>query len=52
MPVAVPPTITPLSYDYVKETKEDLEWAELVTVDLGDIDTPEGKQRQAKVLIN
>ncbi|KZO99487.1 Clavaminate synthase-like protein [Calocera viscosa TUFC12733] len=51
MPVAVPPTIVPLSYDYVKETKEDLDWAELVTVDLGDIGTPEGKQRQAKVLI-
>ncbi|KZO99486.1 Clavaminate synthase-like protein [Calocera viscosa TUFC12733] len=52
MPVAVPPHLESLNYNYVPETKEDLEWAELVTVDLGDIDTPEGKQRQAKVLID
>ncbi|KXS22269.1 2OG-Fe(II) oxygenase superfamily protein [Gonapodya prolifera JEL478] len=48
MPVAVPLS----SYDYVPETKENLEWADLPTVDLSKIDTPEGKQQQAQVLID
>ncbi|TRM65261.1 hypothetical protein BD626DRAFT_488191, partial [Schizophyllum amplum] len=48
MPVAVPPLG---SYDHVPETKENLDWAELVTVDLTNYDTPEGKQEAAKTLI-
>ncbi|KZO99483.1 Clavaminate synthase-like protein [Calocera viscosa TUFC12733] len=52
MPVAVPLTVKPLHYEYVKPTKVELDWAELVTVDLGDLSTPEGKQRQAKGLID
>lgn len=48
MPIAVPLS----SYDHVPETKADLEWADLPTVDLSDIKTPEGKQRQSQLLID
>lgn len=48
MPIAVPLS----SYHHVPETKEQLEWAELPTVDLSQINTPEGKQRQAQLLID
>lgn len=48
MPVAIPPLG---SYDHVPETKENLDWAELVTVDLSTYNTPNGKQELAKELI-
>ncbi|GAB7324826.1 hypothetical protein MBLNU13_g08661t2 [Cladosporium sp. NU13] len=37
-------------YKQVPETKADLDWAELVTLDLSLFDTPEGKQELAKQL--
>jgi isopenicillin N synthase-like dioxygenase len=49
MPVAVPQLG---SFNYVPETKENLDWAELVTVDLSLYDTPEGKKQLAHTLIN
>ncbi|KAJ6621477.1 Clavaminate synthase-like protein [Mycena sp. CBHHK59/15] len=56
MPVRTESTEAPVpqlgSYEYVQETKEILDWAELVTVDLADYATPEGKPRQAQILIN
>ncbi|KAJ7634678.1 Clavaminate synthase-like protein [Roridomyces roridus] len=48
MPVPVPELGT---YNYVPETKEQLDWAELVTVDLAAFNTPEGKKQQADILI-
>ncbi|KAI0309609.1 Clavaminate synthase-like protein [Amylostereum chailletii] len=39
------------SYSYVQETKEDLPWAELVTLDLSLYHTPEGKKELAAFLI-
>jgi len=39
------------SYQYVPETKEDLDWAELITVDLSLFGTPEGKKQLANTLI-
>ncbi|KAK0237186.1 Clavaminate synthase-like protein [Armillaria nabsnona] len=48
MPVAAPQLG---SYKYVPETKEDLDWADLVTVDLSLYGTPEGKKQLAKTLI-
>ncbi|KAI9327604.1 flavonol synthase [Zopfochytrium polystomum] len=39
------------SYDYVPETREPLEWADLPTVDLSQLDTDEGKRAQAEILI-
>ncbi|KAG7443273.1 flavonol synthase [Guyanagaster necrorhizus] len=48
MPVATPQLG---SYKYVPETKEDLDWADLVTVDLSLYSTPEGKKQLAKTLI-
>ncbi|KAL1745301.1 hypothetical protein HDZ31DRAFT_36774 [Schizophyllum fasciatum] len=48
MAAAVPPLG---SYQHVPETKEKLDWAELVTVDLTDYNTPEGKQAAARTLI-
>lgn len=48
MPIA---TTQPL-YEHPEPSKEDLNYAELVSVDLSDIDTEEGKQRQAQNLIN
>ncbi|KAJ3756714.1 Clavaminate synthase-like protein [Lentinula raphanica] len=49
MPVPVPQLG---SFDYVPETKENLDWADLVTVDLGLYNTPEGKKQLAQTLIN
>ncbi|KAJ7240488.1 Clavaminate synthase-like protein [Mycena rebaudengoi] len=51
MPVAVPSTELG-TFNHVPETKEQLDWAELVTVDLSVIGTPEGKQQQADILIS
>ncbi|CAK5261903.1 unnamed protein product [Mycena citricolor] len=48
MPVPVPELG---SYNYVAETKESLDWAELPTVDLSQLSTPEGKKAQADILI-
>ncbi|KAJ3900730.1 Clavaminate synthase-like protein [Lentinula edodes] len=51
MPVPVPvPELG--SYNYVAETKANLDWADLVTVDLGEISTPEGKRAQADILLS
>ncbi|KAK0223545.1 Clavaminate synthase-like protein [Armillaria fumosa] len=49
MPVATPQLG---SFQYVPETKEDLDWAELVTVDLSLYNTPEGRKELAKTLID
>ncbi|KAF8825410.1 Clavaminate synthase-like protein [Lentinula edodes] len=49
MPVPVPQLG---SFDYVPETKENLDWADLVTVDLSLYSTPEGKKQLAQTLIN
>lgn len=48
MPVAAPQLG---SYKYVSETKEDLDWADLVSVDLSLYGTPEGRKKLAKTLI-
>ncbi|EJU03186.1 Clavaminate synthase-like protein [Dacryopinax primogenitus] len=40
------------SYQYVPETKENLDWAELVTIDLSKFHTPEGKKQLAQELIS
>ncbi|KAJ7279959.1 Clavaminate synthase-like protein [Mycena rebaudengoi] len=48
MPVAVP---TLGSFEYVAETKEDLPWADLVTLDLSLYATPMGRKELAKTLI-
>ncbi|KAJ7640824.1 Clavaminate synthase-like protein [Mycena polygramma] len=40
------------SYNHVVKTKERLDWADLVTVDLSQLDTPEGKKAQADILIS
>lgn len=48
MPVAVPELG---SFNFVPETKEDLEWAELVTLDFALLDTPEGRQQLIQTLI-
>lgn len=48
MPIALPQLG---SYQYVPETKEDLDWAELVTVDLSLFGTPEGNRQLANTLI-
>ncbi|KAK0189462.1 Clavaminate synthase-like protein [Armillaria mellea] len=48
MPVAAPQLG---SYKYVPETKDDLDWADLVTVDLSLYSTPEGKKQLRKTLI-
>jgi len=40
------------SYQYVPETKENLDWADLVTLDLSKYSTPEGKKELAKELIS
>jgi len=39
------------SYNFVAETKESLEWADLITVDLSQFGTPEGKKELAQTLI-
>ncbi|KAH7068084.1 hypothetical protein BKA63DRAFT_105927 [Paraphoma chrysanthemicola] len=43
---------TSLSYDQVSETKYELDWAELATLDLSVFDTPGGKQKLAKQLFD
>ncbi|KAJ7204667.1 Clavaminate synthase-like protein [Mycena pura] len=48
MPVAVPELGT---FNYVPETKEQLDWADLPTIDLSHLGTPEGKRQQADILI-
>ncbi|EKM58679.1 uncharacterized protein PHACADRAFT_193797 [Phanerochaete carnosa HHB-10118-sp] len=48
MPVPVPELG---SYNFVPETKEDLNWADLVTIDLSLYGTPEGQQQLAQTLI-
>ncbi|KAI0791038.1 Clavaminate synthase-like protein [Abortiporus biennis] len=48
MPVPVPELG---SYNYVPETKENLDWADLLTVDLSLFGTPEGKKQLADTLI-
>ncbi|KAF8892025.1 Clavaminate synthase-like protein [Mucidula mucida] len=40
------------SFDYVRETKEPLDWADLITIDLSLYSTPEGRKDLAKTLIN
>ncbi|KIY45564.1 Clavaminate synthase-like protein [Fistulina hepatica ATCC 64428] len=49
MPVPVPEL---RSYQYVAETKEVLDWADLVTIDLSLYGTPEGKKQLAQTLIS
>ncbi|KAI0325729.1 Clavaminate synthase-like protein [Cubamyces sp. BRFM 1775] len=48
MPVPVPELG---SFNYVPETKEDLDWADLVTLDFSKYGTPEGKNELANELI-
>ncbi|KAI0649535.1 Clavaminate synthase-like protein [Trametes meyenii] len=48
MPVPVPELG---SFNFVPETKENLDWADLVTLDFSKYGTPEGKQELAKELI-
>lgn len=48
MPVPVPLS----SFQYVPVTKENLDWADIPTVDLSKIKTPEGKKEQSQILIN
>ncbi|KAI0077002.1 Clavaminate synthase-like protein [Panus rudis PR-1116 ss-1] len=48
MPVPVPELG---SYNFVPETKEDLDWADLITVDLSLYGTPEGNKQLAQTLI-
>jgi isopenicillin N synthase-like dioxygenase len=49
MPVAVPQLY---EYEHVPETKEDLDWAELPTIDLSKYGTPAGKAELAQDLID
>ncbi|KII91202.1 hypothetical protein PLICRDRAFT_51377 [Plicaturopsis crispa FD-325 SS-3] len=49
MPVPDPPLS---SFHHVPETKEDLDWADLPTVDLALYGTPEGRKLLAKILID
>ncbi|WRT68701.1 uncharacterized protein IL334_005681 [Kwoniella shivajii] len=48
MPIAVPQIF---KYDYVPETKENLDWADLPTIDLSKFDDPEGRKELAQTLI-
>ncbi|KAJ3557669.1 hypothetical protein NM688_g1350 [Phlebia brevispora] len=48
MPVPVPELG---SYNFVPETKENLDWADLVTVDLSLYGTPEGRKQLAQTLV-
>ncbi|KAI0366153.1 Clavaminate synthase-like protein [Pilatotrama ljubarskyi] len=48
MPVPVPELG---SYDFVQETKENLPWADLTTLDLSLYGTPEGNQQLARTLV-
>ncbi|KIY45551.1 Clavaminate synthase-like protein [Fistulina hepatica ATCC 64428] len=49
MPVPIPELG---SYQYVSETKEKLDWADLTTVDLSLYGTPEGKKQLAQTLVH
>jgi len=49
MPIAVPRSF---QYTHVQETKEDLDWADLATIDLSKFGTPEGKKELAQTLID
>lgn len=49
MPIAVPQLS---SYSHVPETRENLDWADLATVDLSKYGTPEGNRELADTLIN
>lgn len=44
------PAVNGMEYQLTPETKADLEWADLVTLDLSDFDRPGGKQRLASQL--
>ncbi|KAL7422590.1 hypothetical protein Q5752_003238 [Cryptotrichosporon argae] len=48
MPVAVPQL---WSYEHVSETKEDLDWADLPTIDLAKFGTEEGKRELSQTLL-
>jgi len=48
MPVPVPELG---SFDFVPETKENLDWADLVTLDFALLTTPEGKKQLAETLV-
>ncbi|KAK7688780.1 hypothetical protein QCA50_008320 [Cerrena zonata] len=48
MPVAVPELG---SFNFVPETQENLDWADLITVDLSLYNTPEGRKELAQTLI-
>ncbi|KZT02258.1 Clavaminate synthase-like protein [Laetiporus sulphureus 93-53] len=48
MPVPVPELG---SFNFVPETKEDLDWADLVTLDFSLLSTPEGKKQLAQTLV-
>jgi len=48
MPVPIPELG---SFNFVPETKENLDWADLITVDLSLYDSPEGKKELAQTLI-
>ncbi|GFZ52085.1 hypothetical protein JCM24511_09858 [Saitozyma sp. JCM 24511] len=48
MPIAVPQLF---QYAHVPETKEDLDWADLPTIDLSKFSTPEGKAELSQILI-
>ncbi|KAI0921350.1 hypothetical protein AcW2_006346 [Taiwanofungus camphoratus] len=48
MPVAVPELG---SYDFVPETKETLDWADLITLDFSQFGTPEGNKKLASILL-
>jgi len=48
MPVPVPELG---SFDFVLETKENLDWADLVTLDFALLTTPEGKKQLAETLV-
>lgn len=39
-------------YEYPPETTEQLDWAELPTVDLSKIESDEGKKEQSQILID
>lgn len=39
------------SYDFVPETEENLDWADLVTIDLSLYSTPEGRKQLAQTLV-
>lgn len=53
MPIATNISDKPLApYVYPEPTNEDLDWAELLTVDLSKFGTPEGNKALAKTLLD